>query len=104
MEFIKFDSTAEFNYFAQLAMLQDSGQIADLRLQVPFVLVKRKDKPALNRKYIADFTFHEVLPDGSKGPRKVVDVKGSKDHIDPVAKLKIAIVEYMHDVKVEIVA
>lgn len=55
-------------------MLQNSGKISELKLQVPFVLIetfKLEDKTYRQTKYIADFTYKT-----KDGKYHVVDTKG----------------------------
>lgn len=79
---IVFDSKAEAKRYALLKMLQRAGQISDLRLQVPFELVRGvriggRSRPAI--KYIADFVYLQG------GKQVVEDVKGM---LTPVYRLK----------------
>ncbi len=74
---ITFDSKAEARRYSQLLLLERSGQIAGLTLQVPFVLAKSvkfagapRAKPAV--RYLADF----VYTDTSTGKIVVEDTKG----------------------------
>lgn len=66
---ICFDSKKEAERYAELNLLQKSGAISNLRLQVPFELLpKTKDERSV--KYIADFVYQT-------GEQTVVeDVKG----------------------------
>lgn len=69
-----FDSIKEKNYYIKLKMMQNSGKISDLKLQVPFVLIetfKLEDKTYRQTKYIADFTYKD-----EQGKYHVVDTKG----------------------------
>ena len=71
---IKFDSKKESQYYAILKMLEKSGKIRDLKLQVPFTLIetfKLGDKTYRKMKYIADFTYYD-----DKDNLHVVDTKG----------------------------
>jgi len=73
---ITFDSIKEKNYYIKLKMMQNSGKISELKLQVPFVLIetfKLEDKTYRQTKYIADFTYTD-----ENGKYHVVDTKGFK--------------------------
>lgn len=70
---LTFDSKAEATRYLQLKMLERSGHINDLKLQVPFelapsVVIKGRKRPAM--KYVADFVY-EV-----SGKNVVEDCKG----------------------------
>ena len=58
---IIFDSKAEAERYTELKALEEQGQIADLRMQVKFLLIpaqKRKDgKTERSCSYIADFCY-----------------------------------------------
>ena len=76
----KFDSKGEARRYTELRLLEKSGQIRELRLQVPFVLI---DKSKHGRKvtYRADFTYIR----SDTGEYIVEDFKGVRT---PVYKLK----------------
>lgn len=86
---IQFDSKAEAHRFTELKLLQRSGAITDLRLQVPYELIPAQYVPSgefyvkgykagqpkmkcveCQVKYIADFVYTE------NGQTVVEDVKG----------------------------
>ena len=89
----KFDSETERDYYFVLKERQGKGEISDLQLQVPFVIIpqvtgvktvvkhlKRSDKEVQKSyvvqketKYIADFVYIET----ATGEKKVVDVKSA---------------------------
>ncbi len=94
---IKFDSKAEHRRWVYLSMLERAGEIRDLRLQVPFVLIP---KLALKRggkqretTYIADFTYTD-----SDGQSVVEDVKGA---ITPEFRLKRKLMAWVHSIEVQ---
>ena len=75
-----FDSKREYKRHSELCLLQKGGYIRGLQRQVPFLLIPEHREPDLigprggRRKgriierrleYIADFTYEELLPDGS---------------------------------------
>ena len=65
---LKFDSRKEGRYYLYLRELEKRGEIENLKLQVPFVLLpKIEDQRAV--KYIADFVYDQ------NGENVVVDVK-----------------------------
>ena len=72
---VTFDSKREAARHAELLLLQRAGHITDLRLQVPFELVKgvkfagaARARPAL--RYVADFVYTE------RDKQVIEDVKG----------------------------
>ena len=82
---IKFDSKREARRYGQLKLLARTGQITDLRLQVPFILAPSvkyakatRAKPAL--KYTADFVYT------ADGRQVVEDAKGVKTEAYVVRK------------------
>jgi hypothetical protein len=91
---IKFDSHAERDYYANLKRRERAGEVCDVELQRPFVLLAGAGK--LVGTYKADFAFHDNL----EGRWRVVDVKGFDT---PLSRFKRKFVEALHGVKVEIV-
>jgi len=73
-----FDSLKEGNRFKELILLQRSGEIKDLKIQVPFELVPKQvgERPVT---YKADFTYY----DNRKQQMIVEDTKGfrTKDYV-----------------------
>lgn len=70
---IKFDSIKEKNYYIKLKLLEKSGKIKDLKLQVKFELqpsFKFKGKTIRAINYVADFTYYE------ENRLVIVDTKG----------------------------
>lgn len=76
---IKFDSKKEAARFQELKLLEDTGQIRNLRLQVDFTLQEAYTTTTGKRiraiRYKADFTYEE--PTGTGWVRIVEDVKGN---------------------------
>lgn len=88
---IIFDSTKEANRYKELKLLEKSGKIKNLQLQVPFVLMptqfeeivtytpkrhkEKKVKKVVEKmtKYVADFTYYD-----ENGNYIVEDAKGYK--------------------------
>lgn len=87
-----FASKAEFTYWKTLLNWQRSGEITDLKRQVPFEL---KVNGVVVTKYIADF----VYLDRSEN-RHVVDVKGVET---PEFKLKRKLMRETLGIEVELV-
>jgi hypothetical protein len=78
---IKFDSMAEATRYSVLKILQASGLISSLRLQVPYAITVNGRKIC---RYVADFVYIE------DGKEVVEDVKGMKT---PVYNLKKKLME-----------
>jgi hypothetical protein len=85
---IKFDSTWEGQRYSELKILERSGEITDLKLQVPFKL--ELDSVNISG-YIADFTYHK------DGKYIVEDAKGflTKEY---KIKKKLMLVLYKIDI------
>lgn len=78
---ITFDSQAEATRYGVLKIVQASGLITDLRLQVPYQITVNGKKVC---RYVADFVYCE------NGKEVVEDVKGMKT---PVYNLKKKLME-----------
>jgi hypothetical protein len=78
---ITFDSQAEATRYGVLKIVQASGLITDLRLQVPYQITVNGKKVC---RYVADFVYSE------NGKEVVEDVKGMKT---PVYNLKKKLME-----------
>ena len=87
---IKFDSKRESERYAELKLLQRSGQIRNIRRQVPFELVPKQDGER-SVKYIADFVYEE------NGRMVVEDAKGFRPK-DYIIKRKLML--WIHGIKV----
>ncbi|MDQ3270765.1 MAG: DUF1064 domain-containing protein [Pseudomonadota bacterium] len=98
---ITFDSKAEARRYGELLLLQKSGAIQQLQLQVPFVLWPGVKFPGAARatpacKYVADFVYME--PVGTGLLRTVIeDVKGMRT---AVYKLKKHALKALHGLDV----
>lgn len=96
MNGIRFNSVKEARRYVDLNLLQRAGQIQDLQIQVPFILIpKQKDsKGRVIRevKYIADFVYIE------KGRKIVEDVKGyrTKEY-----QIKKKLMKYFHNIEIK---
>ena len=70
---IKFDSIKEAKRYQELKLMERAGNIKDLRLQVPYVLIE-KSKYGQAIKYLADFVYFdndknkEIVEDTKTGP------------------------------------
>lgn len=83
---IEFDSKKEANRYKELKDMESKGEILDLKLQVPYVLIPAQYESILTKKiierqcvYKADFTYY--IPEGEYGlytKLVVEDVKGYK--------------------------
>lgn len=80
-----FDSRHEANIYGELWLMEQAGEISDLRIQVPFELIPRQQAPSgkIYRpcKYIADFTYMDA-----DGNLVVCDAKGLKTDVYKVKK------------------
>lgn len=82
---ITFDSKKEANRYQELKLLNRVGEIKDLRLQEPYVLI---DKSNHGRaiKYIADFVYY----DNSLQKEVVEDTKGYRTDVYKLKKRLMA--------------
>lgn len=76
---IMFDSKREASRYQELRLLEQAGEIANLRLQVPYILFP-KNEHGRALKYIADFVYND-----DTGALVVEDAKG---HSTDVYKIK----------------
>ena len=103
---VTFDSRKELRRYEELQLLQQAGEIANLRRQVKFVLIPTQREPSkigtrggvkkgklLEREcaYVADFVYSE------NGKTVVEDAKGlrTKDYI-----IKRKLMLYVHNIRV----
>lgn len=92
---IPFPSQKEGKRYIELKAMRDSGQITDLRLQVPYTLI-----PAFNlgkkryrkMEYIADFVYMK------DGQQIVEDTKGYKTEI---YKIKKKLMAYIYQIEIK---
>lgn len=88
---IKFDSKHEASRYRELRVLEQAGEITNLRLQVPFELIP-KSKYGMPIRYIADFVYNE-------NDRLIVeDAKGVKT---PIYKLKKRMMAEKYGIKIK---
>lgn len=93
---IKFDSAKEAMRYRQLRLLERSGNIKDLQLQVPFELQEKytiNDKKVRAIKYVADFVYID-----QDEKTHVEDVKGIRTE---VYKMKKKMFEYRYGIEIE---
>ena len=105
---IVFDSKREANRYAELYILEKAGEIKDLKMQVPFVLIPTQyDKDIVTKRgkikrgktleracvYIADFVYQT-----KDGETVVEDTKGCKTK-DYIIKRKLML--YVHGIKIQ---
>ena len=76
---IMFDSKREASRYQELRLLEQAGEIANLRLKVPYILFP-KNEHGRALKYIADFVYND-----DTGALVVEDAKG---HSTDVYKIK----------------
>lgn len=103
---VTFDSRKEFRRYEELQLLQQAGEITNLRRQVKFVLIPTQREPSkigtrggvkkgklLEREcaYVADFVYSE------NGKIVVEDTKGlrTKDYI-----IKRKLMLYVHNIRI----
>lgn len=94
IEGIKFDSQKEGNRYKELKLMEKSGIISDLRLQVKFELqpsYKLNGKTIRGISYIADFVYVT-----KENEEVVEDVKPSKNFQTEVYKIKKKIFMYKY--------
>jgi len=93
----KFDSKAEHKRWQYLALLERAGEIRELRMQVPFVLIPAQVSPSGKKErptvYLADFTYTDAT-----GALVVEDVKGA---VTPEFRLKRKLMLHVHGIEVK---
>ncbi len=90
---IKFDSKSEARRYQELALLNKTGVISELHLQVPFLLqesFKKDGKTYRKIEYVADFTYLE------NGKQIVEDLKSKITQQDKVYRLKKKMLLYKY--------
>lgn len=99
---IKFDSKKEAEHYLYLKSLLKEGKIKDLKLQTRFELqpsFKLNNKTIRAISYIADFVYWDI----SKNEMIIEDIKGSKNTITEVFKLKKKLFEYKYGIEIKII-
>lgn len=87
---IVFDSQKESKRYQELSMLQKSGLIEDLKIQVRFSICPKSGGNKRERFYIADFVYVE------SGKKIIEDVKSEITRKNPVYSLKKALVQWQY--------
>ena len=91
-----FDSKKEYSYYLKYKLMEQAGEIHDLKMQVPFTLIetfKLKDKTYRKTVYKADFTFVD-----KEGKYHIIDVKGIRTD---VYKLKKKLMAWKYGIEIE---
>lgn len=91
-----FDSKKEYSYYLKYKLMEQAGEIKDLKMQVPFTLIetfKLQDKTYRKTVYKADFTFID-----KEGKYHVIDVKGIRTD---VYKLKKKLMAWKYGIEIE---
>ena len=91
----KFDSKREMLRYIVLEDMQKKGEITDLQLQVPFILIPPFEVDGTKykgMKYISDFVYKK------DGKVVVEDVKGMKTD---VYKIKKKLMAYVHKIEIK---
>lgn len=89
---IRFASKAEGRYYSALKLREKAGEVANVRMQEPFILsVNGK----LITTYRADFVFHDL----KENRERVVDVKGVQTD---VFRIKKKLMRAIHGIEIEL--
>lgn len=93
-----FDSKKEYSYYLKYKLMEQAGEIKDLKMQVPFTLIetfKLQDKTYRKTIYKADFTYYD-----KQGKYHVIDVKSKATRTD-VYKLKKKLMAWKYEIEIE---
>lgn len=93
---ITFDSKREAARYSVLSQRQRAGEIMNLRIQVPFVIVpaaRINGKAVRERRYIADFVYD--MPHG------LTVVEDSKGMQTPMYRLKRQLMKVVHNIDIQ---
>lgn len=85
-----FDSKKEANRFQELRLLERSGVISDLKMQVRFLICPKEGGNKRARYYVADFVYKEG------GKAIIEDVKSEITRKNAVYSLKKALVQWQY--------
>lgn len=100
MDGFTFDSAAEARYYSDLKLLKQSGHVKDFILQPRFLLqdayTNKNGKKVRKTEYVADF-----LVTLANGKQEIVDVKGSKETLTQVYKLKKKWFESVYEITIK---
>lgn len=91
-----FDSQKEKSWYIKYKLMEQAGEIKDLKIQFPFTLIetfKLQDKTYRKTIYKADFTFID-----KEGKYHVIDVKGMRTD---VYKLKKKLMAWKYGIEIE---
>ncbi len=91
---IKFASKREAAVYQEFRLLEQAGQIRDLKLQPAFPLIVNGVKVA-PRPFHADFAFYDVVQE----KHRIIDVKGMDTR---EGKLRRKLAEALHGVEIEV--
>lgn len=93
------DSRKEYSHEQALIMAEKTGEIANLRTQVPFILIpaQKKKDGSMERscKYIADFVYDK------NGETVVEDVKSDFTRKLPLYILKRKLMLFVHGIEIK---
>lgn len=93
-----FDSQKEKSWYIKFKLMEQAGEISDLKLQVKYELIKTfklEDKTYRSTNYIADFTYKT-----KDGKLHVIDVK-SKATRTQVYQLKKKLMAWKYGIEIE---
>jgi RecB family endonuclease NucS len=93
-----FDSKKEYSYYLKYKLMEQAGEIHDLKIQVPFTLIetfKLQDKTYRKIIYKADFTYYD-----KQDKYHVIDVK-SKATRTQVYQLKKKLLAWKYGIEIE---
>ena len=91
-----FDSQKEKSWYIKYKLMEQAGEIKDLKMQVSFTLIetfKLQDKTYRKTIYKADFTYYD-----KQAKYHVIDVKGMKTDI---YKLKKKLMAWKYGIEIE---
>ena len=88
---IKFDSKKEAEYYCQLKLLKQAGEIRDFGLQPKFVLQEGFEKDG--KKYSPITYYADFVVDNLDGTTDIIDIKGVETQ---VFKIKQKMFEYKY--------
>ena len=93
-----FDSQKEKSWYIKYKLMEQAGEIHDLKMQVPFTLIetfKLQDKTYRKTIYKADFTFID-----KEGKYHVIDVKSPSTRTQ-VYQLKKKLLAWKYGIEIE---
>lgn len=91
-----FDSQKEKSWYIKYKLMEQAGEIHDLKMQFPFTLIetfKLQNKTYRKTIYKADFTYYD-----KQGKYHVIDVKGIRTD---VYKLKKKLMAWKYGIEIE---